>query len=291
MSKFDDRLIKVIFTYGDTQVEIDGTQANIYARGMRYADATQNECAVTISNLRRETRDRLATQLTPFNYDQARKSVKIFAGRKSTGWFLLYAGDITRAMSSQPPDIDLEVQSIALYWYRLNYLAQAQNVATKLSTVVNSVGLSLGTLVRFEADDRTIENYSYSGSVAGQIDHINGLGLVDLYEDNGVLVCKERGASRPVTHVLSSDSGMVGQPMVTEFGIAATMMLAPQLVLGGKIDLESRNNPFLDGEYTIYQLGFEVASRDVPFYAHIEASKYPIIFGIAGAVKTLNTGP
>ena len=80
MGKFDDRLIKVIFTYGDTQVEIDGTQANIYARGMRYADATQNECAVTISNLRRETRDRLATQLTPFNYDQARKSVKIFAG-------------------------------------------------------------------------------------------------------------------------------------------------------------------------------------------------------------------
>ena len=284
MGHFDDRIFKVVFEYGGTKEKPEPTQQltldgglNIKATGMKYANALQNECHLEISNLKRETREHLATQLTPYSFDQARKSVAVYAGRESTGLFLLYKGDIVECVPSQPPDITLHIKSMALQWYKYNYLAQAQNVDAPLSKIVNGIGDSLGVPVNFQATEKTIHNYSYSGSPAKQINKLNSIGGIDAYEDNGTLIVKDKGKPLDKVHILSQETGMIGTPTLTEYGVRVKMLLAPGIALGGQLDLQSELNPLLNGKYTIYQLGFEIASRDTPFYGIAEASKYPVL--------------
>jgi len=279
MATFDSRIFKVVFTYEDTQLTLDGG-LTITASGMKYANALQNECQLTVSNLKKDTRDRLMTQLTPYNYDQKRKGIEVYAGRESTGLYLLYKGDITQCYPSQPPDIVLHIRSMALAWYKLNYVAQSYNVTTPLSKVVNGIGQTLGLSVKFLATDKNISNYSYSGCAAKEINHVAGMGF-QVYEDNGVLVCKDRSKGIGDAIEVSQETGMVGIPELTEYGVKIKTMLNPNVSLGGKINLISNMNPLLNGEYTTYQIGFEIASRDTPFYSLIFASKYPILYGIA----------
>jgi hypothetical protein len=287
MSYFDDRIFKIVFTYGEgQQLTLDGG-LDIKATGMKYANALQNECNLKIANLKKETRDHLATQLTPWNLNQQRKSVSVYAGRESTGLFLLYQGDITECTPSQPPDIILNIKSKAMQWYKFDYLKQAQNVQAPLSHIVDGVGQSLGVPVNFQATDKTINNYSYSGPALGQIDKINAMGGLDAYEDNGTLIVKNKGISlENVSHTLSSDTGMIGIPAPTEYGVQAKMLLSPSISLGGNLSLISEANPLiLNGDYNIYQLGFEIASRDTAFYGVAYASRFPIIYGIANTAS------
>ena len=281
MGYFDDRIFKVVLKFANTELTLDGG-LDIHATGMKYANAAQNECNLKIANLKKETRDQLATQLTPWNLDQKRKSVELYAGRESTGLFLLYKGDITECTPSQPPDIVLTIKSQAQQWYKFDYLLQAHNASAPLSHIADGVGQSMGLPVKFEATDKTITNYSYSGSTVQQINKLNELGYIDAYEDNGNLIVKDKGISlKNTSHILSQDNGMIGTPSLTEYGVQVKMLLDPNPTLGGDIEIQSFLNPSLDGKYNIYQLGFDIASRDIPFYGIIYASRYPVIYGVA----------
>jgi hypothetical protein len=54
--------------------------------------------------------------------------------------------------------------------------------------------------------------------------------------------------------------------------------LSPDIKLGGTLTLDSVQNPSLNGYYTIYRTGFEIATRSEPFYDVIEATRYPAMF-------------
>lgn len=288
-TQFDNRIFQFILTYGTTKIILDGG-LYITANGTKYANPLQDECTLLIANLKQDTRDHLLTQLTPFNLDQQRKTVSVYAGRVSTGLFLLYQGDITECTASQPPDIGLNIKSKTAQFYKMNILAQAQSITAPLSQIVNSAASSMGLTPQFQATDKQIANYNYTGSAAGQVDHIADLGSIDVYIDGTTLVCKNRGYPlNNVTHTLSSQTGLVGKPELTQYGVKATSLLAPSAKIGGKLSLTSTSNPLLNGDYTIYQMGFSIATRDVPFYTILEASKFPVLYmntGLSGDLVT-----
>lgn len=281
MGVFDNRIVKIVFTYGSETATIDTSKdptnpPMIMVQGSKYVDPTQNECTVQIANLSKPLRDALGTQITPYDAAQERKSVQIWAGRESTGMFLRYQGDIVTATVSQPPDLVLTATSKTLQFYKQDILAQSYSVTTPMSLISADVAKSLGLNLTFEATDRSISNYAYSGSSAGQIAKLNNLGGMDAYVDDGTLICKDRGQSLSnVSHTLSEDSGMVGQVELTEYGVRVRCMLSPDIKLGGTLVVKSVQNPTLNGSYTIYRTGFQIATRDVPFYDIIEATKYP----------------
>lgn len=287
MPQFDDRIIKVVLSYGTTQLTL-GEGLYITASGQKYANAMQDECTITIANLKRETRDQLATQLTPFNMNQARKSVQLYAGRQSTGAFLLYSGDIVACTPSQPPNILLTIKSKTCQFYKYDLVAQANNVTAPLSQIAGNVASSMGLTPHFEATDRTIQNYSFTGATIKQVDALGQAGSVDAYVDGSTLVVKDRGVALTNTVLqLNQDTGMVGQPELTEYGFRALCMLTPSAKLGGAVELTSVSNPLLNGSYTIYKLGFEIASRDPAFYSVIEASKFPVPYGAAAGLGNM----
>lgn len=282
---FDDRIVKLVFTYGDETATIDTSQGDptnppmIYATGSKFVDVTQNECSLQVANLSRTLRDQLATNLTPFDYNQARKSVQVWAGRMSTGMFLRYQGDIVSAVPTQPPDIIMNIRSRTMQFFKNDIVAQSYAVTAPLSQVAQQVATSMGLNLQFEAQDRNIGNYAYNGSVTGQIKKLQSLGPIDAYVDDNTLVCKDKGVALDnQVHTLSQDSGMIGQIELTEYGIRVKCLLSPGVRLGGTLTINSVQNPSLNGSYTIYRTGFEIATRDTPFYDVIEATRYPQMF-------------
>ncbi|MDR1349688.1 MAG: hypothetical protein LBJ59_02695 [Zoogloeaceae bacterium] len=252
-------------------IEVDGRLKrfegmNVTATGTKFANPLQNECALTIDNLARETRDYLLTTVSPFNGKPGRKLLTLEAGRESWGTFAIFSGDITNATITQPPDIGMTLKARTGAASKGVLLARAHPTTT-LSAIAKGIAKDLNLALVFEAADKNIRNYSFSGAALQQVERLSEAGSVNAFVDDDRLVVKNRDEPlQHTTHVLSEDSGMIGVPEITERGVKVTLLLTPGVRLGGRLTLSSRMNPALAGDYVIYKLEFNISSRDTPFY-------------------------
>ena len=271
---FDDRLLRV-------GIEIQG-EIRLYeglaitAKGSKFASVTQNETEITIANLDKETRDFLLTEGTPFNRlrNTSRPRIYIEAGRESYGYVGVFDGDITVTSVSQPPDIITTIKALTSNFQKGNIVSTTAPKMSSISSIAQTVGGQLGLTVDFQATDKNVSNYRYDGAALGQIDKINEFGGVDVYVDDDSLVVKDKGV--PLTgrtRLLNMDSGLVGIPQFTEFGIKVSFLFDGDTALGSSLQVESEIYPAANGLYDIYRLGFDLANRDTPFYLHAEARK------------------
>lgn len=240
---------------------------NIRATGTKYANPTQNECTVTIHNLRQEVRNYLLTETSPFNENRTPKRMVLEVGRQSGGMFQIYVGDITQAEPTQPPDIALVLKSKTQAAQAGNIVAKSAPAIAKLSDLTRSVASDLGLVPQFEATDVNVANFSHSGSALQLVNKLQELGNVRAYIDDGTLVVKDRNAGLAGrVRIVNKDTGMVGLPRATEKGAKVTFTVDGETVLGGMIRVQSQINPALDGDYVIDQLSFDVASHDDAFF-------------------------
>jgi len=263
--KIDPRIVRV-------SVEIDGKfqvleGLDIYARGEKTANPLKNTCEVTISNLSRDSRNYLLTETSPFNQNRRPKRLIIEGGRESLGVTRLFYGEITSASPSQPPDIGLTIKAQTGAHAKGKILARSGTARQSLKSLAALVAKDLGVSLNFQATDKTIANYAFSGAALRQVDALGSAGGVDVFVDDQTLVVKDRAtplAGR--VRVLSAESGMVGIPEVTEYGVRVRFLLDVTTVVGGALELRSVLNPAVNGSYSIYGLAFEIASRREPFY-------------------------
>jgi hypothetical protein len=59
---------------------------------------------------------------------------------------------------------------------------------------------------------------------------------------------------------------LIGIPEVTEQGVKLTYLLDNTSKRGGALQLISKVYPTLNGTYRIFDLGWNISSREVPFY-------------------------
>ncbi len=270
--ELDPRLLRI-------GIEING-QLKLYeglamtASGTKYANANQNECEVKITNLDQATRDFLLTETSPFNKNKKRKLLTVEAGRVSTGYSLVFAGDITNAVGAQPPDITLTLKAATGDYAKGVIIASSQPAVAPLKNIAAKVAKDLGLGLSFEATPKQISNYSYTGSKVKQVEHLGAMGRVNAYIDDAALIVKDFNAPlEKRTRELNLDTGMIGIPEFTEQGIKVKMLFDNQTVLGGGINVASKLNPAANGLYTVFKLGFELASRDTPFYYVAECTR------------------
>jgi hypothetical protein len=262
--ELDPRLLEVTIQVGNDFK----TYSNLYiqASGTKYANSLQNECEVQIWNLDRNTQNQIITEANPSNLNRVPKILIIRAGRKSYGVTQIYSGNIVTAIPGSPPDISLnlkcqsglflngQISSVSLP--QTNFKQICQNVATGLNSALN-----------FQANDKTISNYNFSGAIGKQVDLLGKLGDADAFVDDDVLVIKNRNQPLPGrVKLVSIGTGMLDKPELTVFGIKVKYLLDNQTQLGGVIQVRSITNPTANGDYTIYKLSFSVANRDTPFY-------------------------
>lgn len=272
MQAIDDRLVRV-------SVEINGQLKRyeglaLIARGTKYANANQNECEVTITNLTSISRDYLLTETSPFNANRTPKRFIVEAGRKSYGLVKIFEGTISSASPSQPPDIALTIKALTGNDKKGQVIARSQPAQASLSRIAQQVADDLDASLRFEAQDKQLANYNFTGAALKQVDALGEAGEVNVFLDDGVLVVKD--VTIPLSNtlrILDLDSGLVGIPEITEQGVKVKYLLDNTSKLGGRLRIRSKLNPAASGDYVIYKLGFDITSRDNPFYWIAEAKR------------------
>jgi hypothetical protein len=269
---FDPRILRI-------GIEVDG-QLNVYdglwatATISKFANPLQNEAEVKITNLSREVRDYLLTETSPFNQSKKPKRITIEAGRESTGAARLFIGDITECTPSQPPDITLTLKAKTKQADKGLVVAASLGAQEKLSVAAAGVAASLGLSLVFEAADKNIANYSFTGGALKQVAKLGEAGNVNAYVDDDRLVVKDYNVPlKQTTSVLSATSGLIGIPELTEQGVKVKYLLDPKAALGGELELETVIYKAVNGKYVIYKLSYELASRDTAWYCIAECKR------------------
>lgn len=271
-NELDPRVVQV-------SIEVNGKiatydQIYIKAVGTKYANALQNEMQLTLTNLDKVTQDFILTETSPFNPNRTPKTVRLFAGRESYGTTLIYSGNVTSTLVSQPPDLTVTLKCLTGNYIKGTVLARTHPGVTSLSEIAAGVAQDTKTILNFQATNKNITNYTFSGSSLDQVGLLGSMGKVNAFIDNDILVVKD-GAVPIIGAVreLSSSSGMVGIPEITEQGIKVKYLLDNVSRLGGGLRITSDIYPAINGLYIIYKLGFEISNRDTPFYYIAEAAR------------------
>jgi baseplate hub protein gp41 len=262
----DLRVIKVGIEV-DGQLKVYQSPLGIYAKGTKYANSLQNECEVKLLNLDRDTLDYILTETSPFNLNRTPKIITVDAGRESYGTTRIFTGNIVTAKPTQPPDVALTIKALTGNYSKGNIVSRSQGGMAQLSTISQQVATDLGVGLNFQATDKQIGNYTYSGAALKQVDKLNDTGQVTAYIDDGTLVVKNLNLPLPnVVTIVNLETGMVEIPELTEQGIKVKFYLDGQTQLGGLLRVTSDRYPAANGDYVIYKLGFDIATREKQFF-------------------------
>ena len=239
----------------------------VRAGGTKFANAQQNECTLTVSGLSMSTRDHLLTETSPFNSNRTPKRLIIEVGRVSTALFRIFIGDIVSAEPSAPPDVDVIIKAKTQSAQAGNVVAIASGPISKLSAISQRVADEIGLGLDFQALDKNISNFSYTGAALKMVNLLQDSGGVRAFIDDEILIVKNYGSALSGRiRILGADTGMVGIPKATEKGLDVTFLIDSESLLGGMIRLDSKMNKSLNGDYVIDQLKFDVASHEDPFF-------------------------
>jgi len=246
----------------------------ISASGTKYANATENECEVKITNLSKEVRDYILSETSPFIKSTTPKRLILEAGRVSTGTAVVFIGDIISATVSQPPDIDLVIKSATKSDAKGDVISRSKADTTDLSKIAKDVAKDLGLSLLFEAKDKKIANYSFTGASIKQVERLANAGGVNAFIDDDKLIVKDNNvAINGKSRTLNLETGMIGIPEITEHGIKVKCLYDNDTQIGTALIIESKLNPSASGMYIVYKLGFDIANRDNPFYLVLEAKR------------------
>lgn len=260
-------------------IEIDGIIKKyeglaITATGTKFGNENQNECEIKIANLSGETRNQILTETSPLNKNRTPKTVTIDAGRQSYGTTRVYTGNIVTSSVTQPPDIYVVLKCLTADFQKGNIISTSQPGVASLSTISKKVADENGLSLIFEATDKQITSYNFTGPSIKQVRRLNEMGNYNAYVDDGTLVVKDLGKSLANrVKLINVDTGMIEIPEITEEGIKVKYLLDNTTTLGGTLSVKSKIYPAANGDYTIYKLSFDLASRDVPFYWIAEATR------------------
>lgn len=245
----------------------EGEGWNIRVSGTKYANPTQNECTAVIKGLSTTTRDFILTETSPFNSNKTPKRLLVEVGRISTGLFRIFTGDITSTEPGSPPDVDITIKANTQSAQAGNVVAVSGGEMTKLSGISQRVADELGVGMDFQATDKLISNFSFSGAALRMVNLLQEAGGVRAFIDDDSLIVKDYDkALNGRVKVLNMNSGMVGIPKGTEKGVDVTFLIDSESLLGGMIRLDSKFNKALNGDYKIAQLKFDAATHEDPFY-------------------------
>lgn len=266
---FDSRIVRLGLNLPAGPLVLDGVA--ISATGQKFGSANQNQCSARVYNLTKPQQNYILTQASPLL--QPGKStltpilMTLDVGRLSTGTFRLFEGNILAVNVTQPPDIGILLESLtnSAFWSTVRGVSQPENQS--MFTICQSIAAANSLTLDFQATDKQIANFSYSGGVAGMVREINKFGGVVATVDNSTLLVLDANKPRKGSvRVISASTGMVGVPQVTEYGCVVKVMIDSSIQLLGSVKVVSEINPAVNGEYKVIKIGFDVANREEPFY-------------------------
>ena len=253
-------------------IEIDGV-LNIYqglaikATGTKYSNPTQNDCNITVTGLKAETRDFILSACDPFKKNPKAPRVTLEVGREQAGFFTLFVGDVTSAEITMPPDVNLVMKCKTNNQSNAKIVSVSAGQRTTLKQLAEQCATNNGLGLVYQALNKNIANYQFIGSAAEQIKSLQDVGKVDCFVDDKNLIVKDSGyALKDRVRILNIKTGLVGIPKATDKGVQVQYLVDAESQLGGTLRLESKFNKTLSGDYTITELKFDVSTHEDNFF-------------------------
>ncbi len=277
MDELDPRLLQIVIDIGTNRHVFDQT-LTIRATGILFCNAILDTCEATIYNLDRATQDYLLNATSPYTPSHEQKFLTVYAGRKSYGMTQIYKGYILVSTVSQPPDIGITFRCLSEpNFSNTTYSTGAPGISPILQAM-QQLADRMGAKLTNQANNLPmISNYSHTGTTKTELAYFNTFGNFAVFLKKGdVDVLFVRDIFSYLTGTLrevSEDTGMIGIPEWTELGVKVTFFIDSKTTAGGYIDINSKRYPSFTGRYGIYKLGFNLTSREVPFYYIAEAAR------------------
>lgn len=278
VSAFDQRIVKATIEFESDINTFEGL--NIRATGQKFMSALSNSCQCTIYNLTREQRNYILSRTSPLSKNRKNIRFTLEVGRKSYGTFLLFDGSIWKSAMTQPPDIGVILESYTGTFNATQTTSKTYPPTVLLSQIARSVADDLGLVLINHATDKIVGNVSHSGSVNAQLQQLNNIGGIVAYVDNGNLYVLNAKTPLPgASRLINSSTGMVGIPQITDYGVAVTVMMDNTINLGGKVTIESMENPAANGDYYVTRINYDVANREQPFWQMLQCYALQYAYG------------
>lgn len=269
MTAFDPRIVRI-------GIEIEGETSwyeglDIKATGVRYGSDINNPCQIRIDNLTAEHRNYILTKSSPYIYGPnsryLRPRVYVFAGRQSYGTSLIYSGIVLKSFVSQPPEISVVLNCVTALDTQLETVSYATGPEASMKSIAEKGAEILGVSLNFQATDKKISNFTISSDANAFVRDLSQVGNINVTLDNNILtIVDEAEFIAAPAKLISQSTGMIGIPEWTEDGVLVKYLLDNNTFIFQEVTIESILNPAINGPYKIFKLGFDITSRDVPFY-------------------------
>lgn len=278
MNELDPRLIEIVITVGANNHSFTGDLA-IRAQGVLFANPLSDTCEVTLYNLTRANQDYILNVTSPYSSNHEPKTLTVKAGRQSYGLTSIYQGTILLSSATQPPDIGVILTCLSgASFQNIVYNVSLDGISS-LDVAINKLAERMGAQSDIQIENaKMIGNYNFNGTAIGEMAYLNSFGNLTVFynQGKGALLVKDAYVALTGTQrVVSEETGMIGVPEWTELGVKVIFLIDNKTQIGGGIRLISKRYPAFSGDYAIFKLGFNLASRETPFYYIAEAARVP----------------
>lgn len=271
MSKdFPTRHIKVLFTSNGSQIkEVEDLNVNFNVK--KYAHSAGAEANISIANLAMSDITYLTTALSPFEQMNSKKKIALYAG---------YDDDVNKIFdgcvcSAQPVrrggDIWLDIQANKNFFNSCNMTSKSIISEDKEKMPLKNVCQKIADWAKLGLDwkskiTKTVDAFSFTGSVTDAIRKVNNLGLVYAFEDEDKLKVIDKNPKGGVVKILSASSGMIEIPKLTQFGVDVRALMDSSVRVGDRVSVQSELVPSANGQYWVYAITYVGSLRGTEFY-------------------------
>lgn len=270
-SAFDPRIVQLSLEFEEGTQVFEGL--TIYAQGQKFESATTSFCEIKVFNLTKDQRNYILSRTSPLNPNRIPVKMTLDVGRESYGTFRLYEGGISKSSVTQPPDIGIILTAFTNNVQIGVILNNQKNEIAQLSSIAQTIADNNGVVLDFQAADKQIRNYMYSGSAAFQVKDLNEVGGILAFIDNGTLTVLDAGTpAKAPPRLVSADTGMIGVPQFSDNGITVKVMIDNTIQIAHLITINSIEVPAANGDWIVQKIFFEVASRDQAFWYTLECT-------------------
>lgn len=239
---------------------------------------------ITVYNLNKEDLGLLTT--TSLSWIAKRAYIQLYAGYEDD-CKCIFSGQISNAPPEGNPDIGLRITGIS----SVDWMAQSINIEKnniKLVDLIDYAGsvtntnVILPTWLRNSNKwlNKQLDSFSYTGTPMGLLravsDAMGGFSfnrevpLINIYNDQIYVWSVEKQNS---THLLiNENTGMIGYPRPTSFGLEVTILMNPSVKVGDLIRLESKRIPLVNGDYFVVSINHEGELRGNDWYTNLTCS-------------------
>lgn len=270
-----DRVVYIEFITANGEMKrLDGIDVRFSIN--KYLSVTMNEATIDIWNLPKEDIEYLTTFTSQWIAFDKRKRIRIYGGYKDTNVALLFDGDITEAIPTNPPDICLHCKAYTGHYGNSTIISKSIVEPISVKDALKQASEWIGKEINdYTTTNKKLNGFYYTGSATQLLNQLNNIPDITCYEEDGAIcaIDTKKPNIGKETRQINSQSGMIGIPQPDALGIRVNILLDPNIRLGQTIEIKSEAIPACNGLYWIYEFTHKGHLRGTDFYTEISARR------------------